>query len=696
MNQTNSASREGVRHFAFISYSHIAGGKLAPAIESALQKFGKPLFAHANIEVFRDETGLALTPDLWGEIQQSLEKADSFILVACPQAAKSEWVQQEIRYWLEHKSVERMFIVRADGEISWANGDFDWTKTTALPRVLSGRFKNVPLWADFTWAKADSDLSLNQPMFAREIAQLIAGIRQKPIKEIFDEAAAETERTKKIFKRSVVALALLAVISILLALVSLETKRKTDKLAAAQSAADAEKAATLKTQQAQTAEAATRARNVAASIALAGKAAEALPVDRELSRRLALEATEIAPTSEATEALRATVLDVSSPLKLHGHYGLVTSARFSGDGKFLLTSGDDGTVRLWDANSGTNFTTVSLAADPSRGDHARGVLSANGSRLLTMACPESIAFGFWTNATPLCVYEAATGKKLATIMDEFAVSAAFSPDGKRIATADFNSSAKVWDAANGTLLFELRGHGQRVSTVQFSEDGRQILTACWDGSARIWEAQTGRPLATLPAQKMLDHAVFSGDGTHVLTLGGEKAEQGRTLQLWDWVKSPGGSIAEFDGGENGFSVFDLSRDGKNIFTASGTEAKIWSADGKCLHVLSGHTESIADFSASPDDRWLATVGVDGSTRLWDIQTGKILVQLEGEKSERTCVAFSPDGKRLATGGSDGRICIFECRFCGDLADLKVLARSLPTRELTAEERKIYLQSVSEK
>ena len=72
-------------------------------------------------------------------------------------------------------------------------------------------------------------------------------------------------------------------------------------------------------------------------------------------------------------------------------------------------------------------------------------------------------------------------------------SAAFSPDGKRIVTASWDRTARIWDAATGKPIGEpLRGHEDVVMSAAFSPDGQRIVTASKDRTARVWDAATGQ------------------------------------------------------------------------------------------------------------------------------------------------------------------------------------------------------------
>jgi WD40 repeat protein len=91
-------------------------------------------------------------------------------------------------------------------------------------------------------------------------------------------------------------------------------------------------------------------------------------------------------------------------------------------------------------------------------------------------------------------------------------SAEFSPDGKRIASAQGDNTAKIWDAETGMELMTLRGHRDMVFSVAFSPDGKRLVTGGPEDGARIWDAVTGAELLTLHGGAWLYRVVFSPDG----------------------------------------------------------------------------------------------------------------------------------------------------------------------------------------
>src|SRR5207244_783346 len=88
----------------------------------------------------------------------------------------------------------------------------------------------------------------------------------------------------------------------------------------------------------------------------------------------------------------------------------------------------------------------------------------------------------------------------------------FSPDGKRLASASFDKSVKVWDAQTGQELFTLHGHTDYVYSVVFSPDGKRLASASFDKSVKVWAAQTGQEIRALQGHTAFRSVVFSPDG----------------------------------------------------------------------------------------------------------------------------------------------------------------------------------------
>jgi WD40 repeat protein len=115
-------------------------------------------------------------------------------------------------------------------------------------------------------------------------------------------------------------------------------------------------------------------------------------------------------------------------------------------------------------------------------------------------------------------------------------SVAFSADGKRLVSASFDKTLKVWDVATGRAVRTLRGHTDRATTARFSPDGRVVISGGLDRTVRLWDASGGAPLSVLANhEEAVTSAAVGPDGRTIFTTGLD----GR-VSLWSL---PGRSLA---------------------------------------------------------------------------------------------------------------------------------------------------------
>ena len=114
---------------------------------------------------------------------------------------------------------------------------------------------------------------------------------------------------------------------------------------------------------------------------------------------------------------------------------------------------------------------------------------------------------------------------------------AFSPDGKRIATASTDKTLAVWNVATGKEMLRLKGHAGPVFSVVFSPDGKRIVSGCWDKTVRLWNADTGVELLTLgklPGPILT--VAFSPDAKRIAAGGGAPGRIADAT-VWDSISS---------------------------------------------------------------------------------------------------------------------------------------------------------------
>lgn len=201
---------------AFISYSHQADARLAPALQRALSRFAKPWYRLRSMRIFRDQTNLAASPGLWSSIESALDRSEYFVFLASSRAAQSPWVQKEIEWWLAHRSPRTLLTVLTDGTLHWdpAAGDFDLPRSSAIPRALSGAFTEEPLYVDLSWVTSVDDMSMRHTRFRQAMLDIAATLLGRPKDELDGEDVRAYRRNRRFAWGAASVLAVLLAVSI--------------------------------------------------------------------------------------------------------------------------------------------------------------------------------------------------------------------------------------------------------------------------------------------------------------------------------------------------------------------------------------------------------------------------------------------------------------------------------------------------
>jgi WD40 repeat protein/serine/threonine protein kinase len=223
---------------------------------------------------------------------------------------------------------------------------------------------------------------------------------------------------------------------------------------------------------------------------------------------------------------------------------------------------------------------------------------------------------------------------------------AFSPDGRQVATAGNDGTARVWDAASGQELLRLRGHHSQVMAIAYASDGRWLVTGGRDRTARVWDASNGRQLQTLPHTGAVSAVAVTPDGKRVVT-----GCEDNTPRVWD---AASGQILLTVQGPTPLPIFAASMVG--FLSLPQAQAPLFTAS-TVYPGRTGHTGRVWSVAVSPDGQRLITGSADGTARVWDAKNGRALPLLFQHDAEVTAghdagvraVAISRDGKLLVTG-----------------------------------------------
>ncbi|HEU0251627.1 MAG TPA: protein kinase [Pyrinomonadaceae bacterium] len=319
-----------------------------------------------------------------------------------------------------------------------------------------------------------------------------------------------------------------------------------------------------------------------------------------------------------------------------GHTAAARKARFSPDGRLLVSVGEDGKIIVWDFIRRERIANL--------GDN-RG----------------------WVN------------------------SVAFAPDGKSFATGGADQKVTVWDAARLEKKVVLPGHNAAVSVLAFSPDGGLLASTSGPyGRTIIWNTTRWEKVHEVDWELTWGDLNFSPDGrrllvgSQLLDLSTESmvGEMNITRPAFNSL-SPDGSrmigVASYgavffsettdlwQGAESRFSsqpahsyhgrAATFSPDGR-LAASAAEDIVLWDALTDTKIVRLKHSAQVWSLAFSPDGRWLVSTHDDGSVLLWDVAEREQAASFNGHIASVHAVAFSPDGKRIASVGEDRAIIIW--------------------------------------
>jgi WD40 repeat protein len=257
------------------------------------------------------------------------------------------------------------------------------------------------------------------------------------------------------------------------------------------------------------------------------------------------------------------------------------------------------------------------------------------------------------------LWDAAEHKELRTLQwKHTSVEAvAFSPDGQLVAVAGSlevlrgqvrttTGVVRVCEVESGRELFTLAGHTDTVTAVAFAPDGKFLATASADKTARLWEVVQGQEVRALMGHgEAVTCLAFSPDAAALAAGGADK-----TVRVWDVASGEVRHILR--GHTDGVSAVAFAPDGRTLVSAGlDRTVRAWdAARGQERFRVTADKLPVLALAFAPDGRHLAGglgAGKAGELALWDAGTGKALASVRGQEGRCAGLAFAPDGARLA-------------------------------------------------
>lgn len=670
------------RHYkykAFISYSHNADGKLAPVLQTALHNFAKPWYRLRSIRTFRDKTSLAANPALWPSIESALDDCEYFLLLASRQAARSPWVEREIQWWLQNRSIDKMLILLTDGELVWdrAANDYLWEKTTALPVGLRNQFRDEPLFVDFRWIKTEDHLSLKNAPFRAAVLDIAAPLYGKD-KDALDGEDVRQHRRNKWWAWSAVVAILIAisVAFVWLYVASVERNKAFSRQLAKQAELIGKQQPRLLPQSVLlAAEALNRYPSFAAdqamyhSLSLLGpkplreRSYQGLldlvlsprgrylvqisydgpaVVEETVSGKVIARLANVSPDNKTNLAVRrvsfsadeksvATLSSLGMSTFVWGlpdgreifrtpvNRGGIVAAVLSSDGTHLATGHTDGMIYLWNISKGAEVLSVSHSDPPTL------IKFSPDGRFLAFSSSQGNVYGP-PSITTVGLWNLSENREVAQLRHASAVTElSFSPDGQYLATTsrvgheqdkkDRNGTVSVWKTATGDKVSRLQ-HDDVVNAIVFSPNGKYLLTGSSDGTSRLWDVNDGQE------QLRIDH--------------GSTVKRVAFLGIKDFAQFL--ATAGDDGVVRLWGAYMPVEERLRLLESPNVVAIADDPEGKYLTAISHDLK--ADAAAGPDQ-------YRRDVRVWSVASIRAKLRLPHEHAVGG-LGFSPDGRYLAT------------------------------------------------
>jgi WD40 repeat protein len=220
--------------------------------------------------------------------------------------------------------------------------------------------------------------------------------------------------------------------------------------------------------------------------------------------------------------------------------------------------------------------------------------------------------------------------KLAAVSRKEVLAVAASFDGKWLATGGDDGRIKIWNAANGRLAKSLPRQPGAIRSLKFSGDNTRLASAAADNTLRVWGVPAGKLLAQTRNDSAINTVTWLNNSAQIASGGPDKR-----IRLWrfDSNKPELTPVKELIGHEGPVTALDTipSSDAQLVSGSEDGSVRIWSVEtGEVIRDLK-HPVPVATLAVRRDGERLASAGADKFARLWDLNDGKEIGQLRGDR-----------------------------------------------------------------
>ncbi|MFH1885181.1 MAG: hypothetical protein ABIM40_00665, partial [Pseudomonadota bacterium] len=320
---------------------------------------------------------------------------------------------------------------------------------------------------------------------------------------------------------------------------------------------------------------------------------------------------------------------------LEGHKGVVLSAAVTPGGKWVATGSEDGTVRIWQVETGNCLAVLKGHTGP-----VRSVAFSPDDRLLFSSS--------WDET--IRVWDTATRDLKAVVQghQEDVNALAFSRAGNRLVSSSDDGTLRFWGLPV-PVKNSLAGHLDAVNALAESPDGRFLASGSWDHGVGLWNLETREP-----EMLFLGHdsgvtglAFLPGSGTLAST------SWDKTVRLWDLASMKAGPVFPLPSRAQAIAVYPA--DSTLWCACVDGGLRVMDTGMGASRTLAGHKGAVNALAASPDGTLFASGGADGTVRLWNGAEGRLLsTRVHSEGVDVNAGGSGPGGENWASGGADGR------------------------------------------